>query len=497
MPRLTAPRLIACLVFIGIFAMAARPSLDGDTWWHLRAGAWMVEQRQVLAHDEFSTTRPGQPWFNHSWLAQILLYLVWNGYGYTGLNLATALVVSLAFWLVSLQMPGPAWLKAVILLLAAAASSVYWSAGPELLSFLLAAVFASVLEHYRWRGYNRLWLLPPLMALWVNLNGGFVLGFLLLLVTLGGQALSRLLRRSGPGVLPRRGLLMLGVATLACLAVVPLNPLGAELYLYPLRSLSPGLVREFVQEWQPPNFHLPSMQLFIGLCLALLAALGLSRRRIDLTDLAIISASTYLGLVAARNIPLAALLAPPIIMRHAASGLADLRASRPLAADGAQAGGGWPILNWALLLVALAGGLLKVTAEASAASSQRAVDQLAPVRAVDYLQTSAPPGPIFNTYQWGGYLTWRLYPDYPVFVDGRTDLYDDDLLQEYLDAVQGLPGYLELLDRYNLNLVLVETRSMLDQRMRREPDWRLLYADNQAVLYQRQPLAAGDNLAGR
>src|SRR5574342_207667 len=219
--RLTSARLVVCLALAGIFAMAARPSVDTDTWWHLRAGAWMVAHRQVLTHDEFSSTRYGQPWINHSWLSQIPLYLLWRALGYAGLNLATAALVTLAFLLVYWQCSGNAYLKAFTLVLAAAVSAVYWSARPQLISFVLAAVFLYVLHAFRWRGVNRLWLLPPLMALWVNLHGGFAIGFLLLAITLAGQVLSRLLRQHGPGVVEWRGLAWLAGISLACLAVVP------------------------------------------------------------------------------------------------------------------------------------------------------------------------------------------------------------------------------------------------------------------------------------
>lgn len=326
---LTPARLVVLLALAGIFAMAARPSVDTDTWWHLRSGAWMVEHRQILTHDEFSLTRQGQPWVNHSWLSQLPMYALWNAFGYAGLNLATALLVTAAFALVYLQCEGNAYLKAFTLVLAAAASHVYWSPRPQLVSFFLAAVFTYILHLYRWRGVNRLWLLPILMVLWVNLHGGFAIGFLLLLITLAGQVLSRLLGHSGPGVVSWSGVFVLAGITLACAVVVGLNPYGAGLYLYPLRTVSIGALQDFIQEWQSPNFHLREMQLFIWLWLAVFAALGVSRRRVDLTDLALLSGFTYLALLAARNTPIAALLAAPILIRHAAAGLTDLWASRP------------------------------------------------------------------------------------------------------------------------------------------------------------------------
>jgi hypothetical protein len=485
---LTPARLVVALALAGIFAMAARPSVDTDTWWHLRAGAWMFEHGQILTHDEFSLTRHGQPWVNHSWLSQLPLYGLWTLFGYAGLNLATALLVTAAFWLVYLQLEGSAYLKAFVLVMAAAASHVYWSARPQLVSFFLAAVFAYVVHQFRWRGHDRLWLLPVLMVLWVNLHGGFAIGFLLLLFTLVGQASSRLLGHSGAGVVGWSGLLKLAGVALVCAATVIVNPYGFELYTYPLRTVSIGVLQEFIQEWQSPNFHMREMQLFLWMLLAVVAALGISRRRIDLTDLALMSGFTYLALLAARNIPMAALVAAPLIARHAAAGVQDLWARHPrLAAllDPQPSGRTVPTLNWALLGLILLAVMVKAADAVLISTNERFLQSRVPIGATRFLQTAQPAGPLFNAYNWGGYLVWHLYPAYPVFVDGRTDLYDDALLREYLSVALGQPGYAAVLDKYGLNLVLIETGSVLDEHLRFDPAWRLRYADAVAVVYQR------------
>ncbi len=494
LPRLTLPRLATILTFAGIFAMAARPSIDTDTWWHLRAGAWMVEHHQVLTVDAFSTTRYGQPWINHSWLSQIPLYFVWQSLGYAGLNLLTAIMVTAAWWFVYARSEGNAYLKGFSLVLGAAASAVFWSARPQMASFLLTAVFAFVLGGYRWRNIDRLWWLPPLMILWVNLHGGFALGFLLLLGTLAGQAASALLGQPGPGTLTRPQLARLGLITGICIAVVPLNPFGLALYWVPLRTVSIGVLQQFIQEWQSPDFHLAQFQPFLILLLATVAALGLSRRRADLTDLLLVCGFTYLGLVSARNVSTAALVLTPLLTRHAAAVVEELRGSRPrLAAllDPPLARRTYPLLNSAILGLVVLAVLLKAIDASQPATNEQYVAARSPVQAADFLQQTRPAGPMFNAYNWGGYLAWRLYPSYPVFVDGRTDLYDDALLREYLTAALGQPGYEQVLDRYGLNLVLIERDAPLDQRLATSQLWRPLYLDTTSAIYQRVTLVGG------
>jgi hypothetical protein len=92
---------------------------------------------------------------------------------------------------------------------------------------------------------------------------------------------------------------------------------------------------------------------------------------------------------------------------------------------------------------------------------------------------------MFNSYNWGGYLAWTLYPDYPVYVDGRTDLYDDAFLRGYLNVSVGR-GYEAVLDKYNVKLVVIETNSLLTDRLSNNPNWHSIYTDELATVFTRQ-----------
>ena len=110
-----------------------------------------------------------------------------------------------------------------------------------------------------------------------------------------------------------------------------------------------------------------------------------------------------------------------------------------------------------------------------------------PVKAVNFLRENEPPGPMFNNYNWGGYIVWEL-PQYPVFVDGRTDLYGDELLREYLAAIFANSGWRETLDKYDVNLVFVETAAPLARELRLEPGWEEIYQDEMAAIFSRRAL---------
>ena len=528
--RLTLPRLITAITFLGIFAMATRISVDTDTWWHLRAGQWIVEHRAVPTVDPFSHTRAGAEWQYPGWLVEVPLYWLFTNFGFAGLNLFTAVCVTLTFLFVYLCCEGRPLLKAFVLVLAAAASAIYWSARPQIVSFLLAGIFAYLLHLQRWRGVNRLWLLVPLMALWANSHGGFAIGFIFIAFTLGGQVLSFVgkalskdegNRAEGPalsdperqskgeGNVDARGLAWLVGVGLACALAVVLNPAGPVMLLYPFKTLSIGVLRDFIQEWQTPNFHRIEAQPFLWLLLAVLAAVGFSRRRVNLTDLLLVTGVAYLGFLAWRNVALLAIVAPPVITRHLVAGWADiakhpfgvrerlppdgdLRPARLASAVARSVPEGPALseaegnlaLNWALLAVIALAALLKALLFLQPSVNEAETARSAPVGAAEYVRRERPPGKLFNSYNFGAYLTWALYPDYPVYVDGRTDLYDDAFLREYLTVSFARPGYQAVLDRYGVNLVIVEANSLLGDALSRD-GWLAVYSDPTAAVYQR------------
>ena len=516
---LTTRRLAVLILFVGLFAMAVRVSVGADTWWHLRAGQWMLANGRLLNTDVFSFTQAGAEWINHSWLSQLPLYLAWALLGYAGLNLLVALVVVATFTLVYRTCAGGEYLRAFVVILAAAASGVYWSARPQMASLVLAAAFALILLRFRRDGHNRLWLLPPLMLLWVNAHGGFAIGFILLLVTLVGEGLklfalqlgladalddlrsnggrldawleARAARwgiRAGARAAGRR-VGQLALTGLACAALVSLNPYGPRMLAYPFVTVSIGVLQDFIQEWQSPNFHLLPNQVFLWLLFATVAAIGFSRLRVDATDFLLLAVFATLGFVAGRNVAVFAVVAAPVLARHLDAMVADLQGRFPSLALAARAPTPPQVrLHWLVAALVIVAALAKVSQPLSRAVNEAALAEFQPVAAVAHLRAAGAPGNLFNSYNWGGFLIWELYPETPVFVDGRTDLYDDEFLRTYLATTLARPGWRDTLDRYELDTVLVESDSILAGALAEDAAWRAQYtAEIASILVRAAP----------
>lgn len=488
-------RLVLSILFIAIFTMAVRVSLDSDSWWHLRTGQLIAETGQIPKTDSFSYTQAGETWRYPSaaWLSQLGLFTTYSAFGPGGVNLLVAALVTCAFVFIYRAMSGGIFLRAFALILAATASGVYWAARPYLASFVLAAIFLWILEDYRWgRGDRRLWL-PLLMIAWANLHPGFAIGFMLVGVYALAAGCAWLgdhwgahmrpdvvaLRKALPANLGR-WVLVLVLMSLA----VSINPSGPVLLRYPFETVSIGALQDLIQEWQSPNFHALPVQPFAWLLFLVVGAVGAAGRRLALTDFLLVTLFAILSLLAARNIAIFALVAPIVLTRYAEPIFEVLRQRWRLQPLGTgQQSGTLRMVN----LVLLAGMLLPAVARISevlpAAASEQHFEQNLPLGAVAYLQENRPEGRLFNSYNWGGYLIWSL-PDYPVFVDGRTDLHGDELILEWLAIVQAEPGWEQDLRTWDVNLVLIEPQWAL-ARVLPYAGWTMLYEDEHSVLYGR------------
>jgi hypothetical protein len=489
-------RLMVAILFVAVFAMAVRVPVDTDTWWHLTAGKATTESGKILQTDLFSHTRYGSDWINHSWLSQVILYWLFERFSYAGLGLWMGAVVTIAFAFVYLQMEGDPFTRAIILILAAATSSVIWVARPQLFSFLLTAVVAYILYLLKWRRVNRLWLLPPVFLVWVNLHAGYALGFMVMAAFLIGETFNHVWRKIGgagqesavaeqdtPLLTWREIGMLVGIALLSVLILL-INPYGVRMWVYYLDTVGIGALQDFIQEWQSPDFHPLHTHPFIWLLLGCLSLMGLSGRRADGTDLAMVGMFAYASLLAGRNFGPFALIVAPVVSRHASAIVArwsqwqlfSRRPTRPLLGA----------VNLVLLLLVVGLAVVKIWTPLTAEFSEQEQRTSLPVDAAAWVLENRPKGEMFNPYNWGGYLIWSLYPHYGVFVDGRTDLYGDQLLRDYLSVQLGRPGYDEILARHKVGFVLTYPDDALSLQLACSGEWTEAYRDDVAVIWERK-----------
>ena len=432
-----------------------------------------METGTVPRVDPFSFTRAGQPWVSHEWLSELVFYETWKHAGAGGLIVVSAIVTTAGFLLLYLRCPGKPHWAAAATALGALTSAPAWGVRPQMFTFALASLLLWLLE----RGQQRPWLLvsiPPMFLLWLNLHAGSALGPALMLAYSLGLVIEVALGDT-PWQEAWRPLARLLLLVLACMALVPLNPSGAQLYRYPFDTLRSSGMRSFIVEWFSPNFHELRFIPFLIVLLLLLAVLARVRARPQARTLVPLVLTTLLALDAVRHVPIFVLLAIPVV----AAGLAGSRSAtgEPTPSPAAQVR---PMFNG--LAVVLMAGFALVRWVGLAQGQAAAEAQQFPAKAVEALRSRDLGGQVFAYYDWGGYTIYKLYPEYQVFVDGRADLYGDDLLQQFQTAIQLRTGWREVLDRWNVRAVLLPPQCALVQALVRDHTWHLEYGDSQALV---------------
>jgi hypothetical protein len=474
-------RVLVMVLGLGLFAMAARSITDPDIWWHLRTGELILATHSVPHTDPFSFTRFGQPWVAHEWLSDVLIYGLYRAAGWGGLIVPFGAITAAALLLIFVRCAGRPYVAAIATIWAAAASAPTWGVRPQMLSFLLASLFWLILE--RASEHPKLvWWTVPLTLLWLNLHAEFALGIALMLLFLVGTAMDVAFGFEG-WEKAKPFLRNLGWSILACLAVVPLNPNGLRMYWYPVETLQSPAMQSYIDEWFSPNFHQLRHLPFLLMLLAIVAALPLSGRRLRPRELLLLLVMTAAALHSIRHIAIFALVAAPILSSLLLGWLEKTGLSQRLTTKNHKTHGRRLALHAVVLLSFLAFTAVRV---GSVLLEQPQLEAARfPAAAVSFLAAQRPPGPLLNHYDWGGYLIWKLYPEYQVYVDGRADLYGDSFLYAHASSFYLTDGWRKAIERWQIQTVLLPPGAPLISGLLASSGWKQIYGDSQAVILTR------------
>lgn len=485
--RLTIRQTFVAILFIGLFVMSTRPISDPDFWWHLRTGQLIAETRSIPAADPFSHTNLGKPWIAHEWLAEWLIFDLYRVGNYGLLIFFFSALIACSSLFAYLRCPPGSrpYLAGFATLLGALASAPAWGVRPQMFSLLFFSLLLFLLDRYQQERQLRFLLpLPILMLLWVNLHAAYFLGFAAIGIYLAGDLLAWVAAAVRRQRFHPRNLMAFGSVLLGCILAALVNPNGYHILIYPFETLTSPSMQQFIQEWASPDFHQTEWQPLAWLLLALIVAGTLGRRPVSPARLLLTVIFAYAALRSMRHVPLFAMAAVPLLAEQLA-GLITRKAGEGPGDDSTVRAGqrsvGW--LNAILVTMIVLAAALRFTAVIQE-QSQTEQDQF-PAAAVDWIVQNEPPGNVYNTYGWGGYLIWRLFPQYPVYIDGRADVYGDDFIYDYTSVYYGQPGWEQGLSAHGVRLVLVEPASGLADALRRAPGWQVVFRDSASIVFLR------------
>jgi hypothetical protein len=502
-------------------ALALRRLDDADTWWHLAAGRWIVNNRTVPSTDTLSYTVPDHPWINLQWLFDVMLYMFHSIGGANLLVILCAAAFTAALWVLMKNLRE--WLDevsaSILSLWVILIAEERFLIRPEMVSFILLQVVLWVLMTARRNDGRTLWLLVPVMFLWVNCHSLFIIGLFCIGCAVGGTLAGRLpllpsgwreASSLGPEA-TRRLFLSAGAAALVTL----LNPYFLEGLLFPLKLMSrfdaSNAAFQIIGEFRRPfsgyflTFSIGAFQAFFFLGIAVTCGAALAGWRaprkggkgteasapgFHLAWVLIFLGLAYLSVLARRNTSLFAIGAAPIVGaflalvgRRVMGGMRDLyRKATKVTAP---------------ILVAICIGLIGAAATNTYYWKDGTTREFGfgilevnfPIRAAAFSREVGLQPRLYNDLTAGGYLTWDAAVKGGVFIDGRLEVYDAEFFTYYMSAFTNAQVWREQLDRYDVNTVLLfhrwGNRHPMIRFLALDPAWTLVYHDDVAVIFVR------------
>jgi hypothetical protein len=462
--------------------------LDLDIWWHLKVGDWIADHRAFPHVGILSRTAANRPWAAYSWGYEVLLSrsYAWFGlvgFGIFGILLSVAVAYSV-FWMVR-HICGRFWFSCILATISCSAFLFSLMPRPVFFSMVFFSITLALLMTAQRTGrVESLYWLPLVFLLWANCHIQFVYGIFVVGLFAGVHLLQQLAARAGvkpefaqPSTLPIEKVLLV---LAACLVATCIGPYSYHLYITAFNYAGSTFPYKFIREFQSLSFRAGSNYVELWLLGATFFIVG-RKKQISLFTLALLVITSVVSFRTMRDSWFLCIAAAACI---AASWNEEEHTER-------EPGNTLP--EYAALALGLAFMIFLVArnTDFNMHGLDEAISSELPVAAVNFLRQNPQPGPLYNTFDWGGFLTWYM-PDYPVAIDGRTDLYGDDIDLQFFRSSQGDSSYID--DPYinESGIILLQAKEPLAMVMSGDQRFKKIYQDRLAVIYvPRSPLREG------
>ncbi len=478
--------MFVALFFVLSFSVNKELLIDCDTGYHIRAGEYIIDTLSIPKHDIFSFISPPLPWTTHEWLSEVIMATIHRAAGLTGVVIFFSFMISLVYYLmfkIIRKYNGNILAASFITLLVLMTSQIHWLARPHIFSLVLIVVWYYLLDKYQYQHEDYLYLLAPMMLLWVNLHGGFIAGFILIGIYLFGNLAIFITSEDSKRDLHRQKAKKLGLLAVVCLLVCLINPYTYHILLFPFKLTSNKFLMDNVLEFMSPNFHNLSVKFFEFFMLLALGLFAFSRIRLNIIEITMVILFTHMSLYSARYIPLFAIIVAPVLVRQAEPMLERLdgkfisffkkRASNISTIEASAKGCLWPILAIVMVAALVAKGKIEHNFD----------EKIKPVAAVEFLKKETLHGNMFDNDEFGDYIIYAAWPQYKVFFDGRSDMYGTDILKEYYKIIYFKQGWEKVIEKYHITWIIYNTNSVFSRFLLQNDDWKLIYADKVANIF--------------
>jgi hypothetical protein len=473
----SCPALLGALLVGATFYVGRSFTVDPDLWWHIKLGQSILATHHWPTVDPYSFTVPGQPWIAFEWLGDVLIGAVAHIGGMRGLDallivLGSAVMIALYTFATIRSGNSKAGFVAAVALFALANPS--FSMRAQMLGYVFLVLTLIALELFRQGKQWAIWFLPPLILAWVNTHGSFIIGLGIIVVYLVCGLKDFSLGGIEGKKWTAKQRVRLELVFLLCVAVLPITPYGTRLAMFPFDvAFSQPLGVGHVQEWQPMPFNMLGGKIFLALVLGFLVVQMALNLKWRLEEVTLFLGGAAMACLHVRFILLFVPFCIPLLATVLARWLPHYDRARDKY-----------VVN-AMLMTCVVAAMIHYFP--SKAFLDKEVAENFPSRAVEYIRQHPIPGPMFNNYGFGGYLIWSLGPEHKVFVDGRSEVYENGgVLADYYYIMQIRPGALTVLRNYGIQSCLIERETPLATVLSNLPDWQEVYWDSTTALFVRR-----------
>lgn len=470
------PAMLGAFLVLRVFYSMRAFFVDPDLWWHIKDGEAILATHRWATTDPYSFTVHGQPWMSCEWLGNILLAAVSRAAGVLGLDilliiLGSAVMIALYYLGTLRSGNSKAGFLAAGLLSSLAFAS--FTLRPQMLGYLFLVLTMIALEFFRQGKHRAIWFLPPLMFIWINTHGSWIIG----LGAIFAYWICGLKSFEVGGIVAKAWMpserRQISFIFMLCLAVLPITPYGTRLVAYPFTVASSLPVSiSNVMEWWPMPFNTWAGKLFLLVLIGFVISQVALRLTWRLEEFALLLFGLATATLHMRFVLIFVPFCIPMVATIFARWLPAYDRRKEHYA-----------LN-AILIAAVVAAMVWFRPTQKSISEK--IAQSFPVGAVSYIRAHPVPGPMFNAYWFGGYLVWTLGPEHKVFLDGRSELFEaGGVLSDYVHITYLEPGALTVLDHYRVKSVLMESNAPLATVLSVLPQWRKVYSDNISVLFVR------------
>ncbi len=484
MKAFVLPRL-RDILFFSIFAAALllgprMLNADGDLPHYLAVGKYVLQGHFPAITDIFSYTRNGVPIAPHKWLSGVFFYIAYFIFDERGIIILSAILLATTFAIIyseGVKRTGTRLPVFFLVAWGAAVSSLHWISRPHLFTMLLFAIWLIFNERLASGKKISIWYFVGLMFLWNNIHGEFIAGFLVTGATLAGWAWEYIFDRPNADINVGK---RLGIVLASITVVTLVNPISFRALSTLTSWLGNDYLMSHTNETIPPNFADPGFLILLAFLVFSIFLLVIKREKLPARMAIILAGFSAMVLLSARNVHFYGVVAPFVLVSVFSKEqvISPLKRFEELIENIELRIRGifWPVLTVLIGIVLLAATPL--------GNIEHFSPTFFPIQATEWLKANPQKGNIFNTFDWGGYLSFELFPKQLVFIDSQGDVYGEAFIREYEQVVNLSPGWQDVLTKYNVSWALIPKNWDLAATLV-DAGWNEVYQDETAVILVR------------